>query len=67
MLGKALVNSSGTSTGGDKFKPQEIQLDTWHIGAQYFMVLCDDDDGADEKSMVIIRTLAMMIIGQERR
>jgi hypothetical protein len=43
MLGKALVNST------PEFDPELIQLDTWYIGAQYFMALCDDEDREDKR------------------
>ena len=36
MLGNALANSSNDPD----YDPQWIQLETWHIGAQYFMGLC---------------------------
>ena len=40
MLGNALANSSNYPD----YDPQWIQLETWHIGAQYFMGLCPHDD-----------------------
>lgn len=36
MLGDALANS----TNSPYYKPEWIKLDSWHIGAQYFMGLC---------------------------
>ena len=39
MLGNALANSSNYPD----YDPQWIELETWHIGAQYFMGLCPHD------------------------
>ena len=36
MLGNSLANSSNSPD----YEPQWLQLDTWHIGSQYFMALC---------------------------
>mmetsp|Transcript_23585 Transcript_23585/g.55857 ORF Transcript_23585/g.55857 Transcript_23585/m.55857 type:complete len:464 (+) Transcript_23585:81-1472(+) len=36
MLGNVLANSSNSPD----YEPQWLQLDTWHIGSQYFMALC---------------------------
>jgi hypothetical protein len=38
MLGNALANS----TNYPDYEPKWIQLDSWHIGAQYFMGICRD-------------------------
>ena len=40
MLGNALSNS----TNGPEYYPKWIKMDTWHIGAQYFMGLCVRND-----------------------
>ena len=40
MLGNALANS----TNGPEYHPSWIKMDTWHIGAQYFMGLCVRND-----------------------
>jgi hypothetical protein len=37
MLGNALANS----TNAPYYKPIWIEMDRWHIGAQYFMALCN--------------------------
>lgn len=39
MLGNALANS----TNAPHYKPLWIELNSWHIGAQYFMGLCGND------------------------
>lgn len=41
MLGNALANS----TNEPEYKPIWIEMDSWHIGAQYFMALCDGSSG----------------------
>lgn len=54
MLGSALANS----TNHPLYEPQWLQLDSWHIGAQYFMAICnnkdidenDDDDDTSTKT-----------------
>ncbi|KAG7354025.1 hypothetical protein IV203_003381 [Nitzschia inconspicua] len=45
MLGSALANS----TNHPNYEPKWLELSSWHIGAQYFMAICDDDDGTDVK------------------
>lgn len=40
MLGNALANS----TNAPEYHPKWIKMDTWHIGAQYFMGLCVKND-----------------------
>ncbi|KAL3916660.1 MAG: hypothetical protein SGILL_005075 [Bacillariaceae sp.] len=40
MLGNALANSSNHPL----YEPQWIKLESYHISAQYFMAICQDDD-----------------------
>ena len=40
MLGNTLANS----TNGSEYNPKWIKMDAWHIGAQYFMGLCVQND-----------------------
>jgi hypothetical protein len=46
MLGNALA----TSTNHPDYKPQWIKLNSWHVGAQYFMAICTDDDNHANKT-----------------
>lgn len=41
MLGNALANS----TNAPDYKPIWIEMDSWHIGSQYFMALCNGTSG----------------------
>ncbi|KAI2508360.1 hypothetical protein MHU86_6034 [Fragilaria crotonensis] len=47
MLGNALANSSNYPN----YDPQWIELETWHIGAQYFMALCPPDTASSSTTM----------------
>lgn len=48
MLGSALANSSGPP----EYRPTWLRLSSWHIGAQYFMAICEDskDNGSFDKN-----------------
>lgn len=61
MLGNALANS----TNFPDFDPRWIQLDSWHIGAQYFMGLCPDGVSTKCKSDWIARAATGKLIPVE--
>jgi hypothetical protein len=53
MLGSALANSSNHPD----YEPMWLELTSWHIGAQYFMAICNhhhDDDDDDDKNNSIV-------------
>ena len=41
MLGNALANS----TNAPDYNPIWIEMDSWHVGSQYFMALCNGTSG----------------------
>lgn len=43
-LGSVLCNSSNAaSEGGTAYNPRYQELQTWHLGSEYYFAICDDD------------------------